>query len=339
MNNPRFEVTDQITPADPAKYDTINTGTFQFKTGDNVDAAFNQVLNASTNLETQVKPQLEPLDAISTLPVPEKVNDDYYSLPVSQLPTKGAFYPDITHIRIKRFGITQISNLFKARKIGSLRLLVSTVDSSLDGFSAFNLTEGDFQYIIYWHRLNSYKKNPLVVDFTCDNVQHISEVINKQQPEETLNNTSILNTSSFKEDFIDESKLEEFIKKFYDTWGLYLFPPRMEDVLEVTEKIENGEELDILEDYAKYINPGHIKDKVNAKTSNKKVHLRYELLKRLEKEGKVEPDTLWEIDEFMELCKHGVSEKVNVACKTCGHIKEVELVVDLLSFFRRDKRA
>ena len=78
---------------------------------------------------------------------------------------------DWSDIQIRRLNIEELRAIVRARVSGNLRHLVRAVDATISRH-AHELTVGDFWYLMYWHRLNSYKKSPFIIDWTCTDVQH-----------------------------------------------------------------------------------------------------------------------------------------------------------------------
>jgi hypothetical protein len=84
------------------------------------------------------------------------------------LPSLGKFYKDgKDSVLVSSFSVKQIKQLYSANLIKNEyekeANLVATIGESVHDFNVYELTVGDFEFIKYWIRLNTYKKSPITL--------------------------------------------------------------------------------------------------------------------------------------------------------------------------------
>lgn len=102
---------------------------------------------------------VEPLNEVKPVPT---------SSHIIELPSRGKFYAgNKSFITISPFITKHIYQLIGASKLKSEyeveRQVASTVNDVIADFDAFNLTTGDYEFVLYWLRLNSYVKSPYTI--------------------------------------------------------------------------------------------------------------------------------------------------------------------------------
>jgi hypothetical protein len=84
-----------------------------------------------------------------------------------ELPSRGVFYEGKSSIKVKPFSVKQIKQLVAASKTkdDSEResIVAETIAESVEDFDVYDLTVDDYEFLLYWLRLNSYKKAPYYV--------------------------------------------------------------------------------------------------------------------------------------------------------------------------------
>lgn len=91
------------------------------------------------------------------------------------LPSKCVLYPDIdpSNVYVRPFALPELDKIRVAQQTGKLRAMVQAIDNTLN-INAFDLTIGDFNRIMYWHRISSYPKRPLSIGWSCNDESHIA---------------------------------------------------------------------------------------------------------------------------------------------------------------------
>ena len=91
---------------------------------------------------------------------PSEVDDKYQSI---SLPSGFIFY-DFDTLKIRKFEIRDLAKMYKVMKNQSYSLFKEVIQGCIDRDINL-LTTGDFKYICYWLRLNSYPKSPMTVEW------------------------------------------------------------------------------------------------------------------------------------------------------------------------------
>jgi len=252
-----------------------------------------------------------------------------------QLPSKFIFYQFKT-ISIRRLRLPELKKLHRATVISDFKTLAEAVGQTIDR-PVFDLTLGDFWFILYWLRLNSYSRAPYIVNYQCSNPEHINltqdDVVLKDNSftklkeaptldPKTLSNSVIINQNSLEEITLDEPTIEPFLLDFHKRTNLYLFPMIVGDHAIVRKLIQDDKldpDLDYMYKYATSISPKH----------HGSLAERAALLEASD----ISPDDLYDIEVFQAMVNHGVNEKFVVTCKECKAVKTVTQSIDALAFF------
>lgn len=110
------------------------------------------------------------IEKIGAPQVSAKPFSDRQSL-IDGLPSNYLYYT-WSGLRIRPYVVNDLitmakfHRMAKTDKIGAMEVLISLVDSTISE-DVNELTLGDFEYLLYWLRLNSYTKTPLTVTWTC----------------------------------------------------------------------------------------------------------------------------------------------------------------------------
>lgn len=262
-----------------------------------------------------------------------EVNPEYVSI---NLPSLFTFYP------FKSFSLTtlkglHISKLHRANKESSLRALVEAIGSTFEpGISAMDLIPADFYYIMYWQRVNSYSKTPLIVEVLCTDMKHQTAVVegwrdpvtgelrrdeNNQvikPSKESLTIKEYLNSTTL--DVVDYTPID--YDKFADLDSRYpLGFERMRDVVEISEYVaeaDDASEFTFLASKAAFLLPTDA-----ART----------LKQRCDLVASMSPDDLALLSDYIDaITNFGVSEFANIKCKECGASTRVNISFDALTF-------
>ena len=92
--------------------------------------------------------------------VPNEVNDKYSNI---SLPSGFIFY-DFDTIRVRKFEIRDLAKMHRVMQNESYKMFKDVIQGCVD-VDINKLTSGDFKYICYWLRLNSYPKSPMTVEW------------------------------------------------------------------------------------------------------------------------------------------------------------------------------
>lgn len=89
---------------------------------------------------------------------------------IDGLPSNYRYY-DFKSLRIRPFVWADVRDLGIARSANRMQFLLEVVSRCID-VPLGDLTLGDFIYICYWLRLNSYPKSPVIVTWSCRKCKH-----------------------------------------------------------------------------------------------------------------------------------------------------------------------
>ncbi len=186
--------------------------------------------------------------------------------------------------------------------------------------SAYDLTLGDFYWLMYWQYVNSYKRLPKTVTWTCTNEEHMNRVGSGELAPDSLENVSEVKGSNLIEKKLDADAVNAFAQRFFDTWGLYLDLPRVSDLVETED--EKDPDADWYSKYTSVISREHY----GAQHKRRRDYLRGWFKQH------PDPDVLSDFEDWIDLTDHGVEERVKVTCQGCGVETQVDLRVTPLMF-------
>lgn len=222
----------------------------------------------------------------------------------------------------------------RAAKEKRLRYSVEALSATLEpNRSAFDLTPGDFFFLMYWQRVNSFSKSPMIITAYCENEDHLHSVYEGDEeddpdnpgekrlvkkPEDSLRIEQVLHNTTLDSKYAETVDLSGFTL----TQRYNLGVETMRDVVEATEILQDAEEVTedqlFLMKYAPFL-----------KTGPGQANLK-------EKMGVIEQmsaDDLTELEEYMgRVTQYGVSETANLTCKECGASVRVHIPIDALTF-------
>ena len=125
------------------------------------------------------------------------------------LPSNFVFYPFKT-LSIKPIGLNQQRKLSRGLSTGSMKTVVETINTCIDQ-DIYQLTIGDFWFLMFWLRINSFKKSTWKISFTCDSPRHLDAISNKECDASTLENVVEVTNTLIKEQqlqFTDQQLVE-----------------------------------------------------------------------------------------------------------------------------------
>jgi hypothetical protein len=250
------------------------------------------------------------------------------------LPSLFQFY-EFKQISCRTLKASHQAKFSRAHKEGKLRYVVEAISATLEpGLSAYDLSPLDFYFLMYWQRVNSFGKNPMVITAWCTNETHNEQVYqgydaddpdnpgqtkHSKKDEETLRTEIIVNSTTLETKYATAVDLSEFS----DLLSRYkLGAETMRDVVETTEMFQDEEEISeeiaFLLPYAAFLTTCEGQSNIKEK------------LKVVEN---MTPDDLADMDKYMKaVTDYGVTEQANVKCKECGSVTQVRIAFDPLTF-------
>lgn len=260
----------------------------------------------------------EPV-ALPHEPQPRSAKDPAYIDLTDSMPSKFMFYPFDT-LSIRPFTWGELKKMYKAVVTKDFNTLAEAVNSTIDR-NVFELTVGDFWFVMYWLRMNSFKKAPFTVKWSCHDENHHLRVRMGELETSTLSNDHVASMSNVKVLFADPTPIADLVALAKEEHGIHLYPATVADMVGTAKMLDNVEDAGELwlSKYASNINRQYgntLPDR----------------MKYLE-ENDISPDFGSCVDEFIVVANHGIIETVTVNCKGCGAPAEITVSVDALSFF------
>lgn len=229
-----------------------------------------------------------------TVAVAPRLNDMHFQEPGpkdsnyirEELPSHFVFY-DFKSLHIRKFKPSDASLIYRGMTEGKFSLIIDAIDNTIN-VDARKLTVGDFFYLMYWQRINSYPRKPLTIEWT-------SRYGNENKF--TVNNTSI----TIKSLEISTDKL-----KTYFDMGLTVPLVRDMEFLQVEELTPDEKWL---YERAQYVKGDSLREKITN-------------LDALSEDM----SSLSDIADFRELIEHGVIERVMVRDQKFDPEKAIEVL-------------
>jgi hypothetical protein len=219
------------------------------------------------------------------------------------------------------------AKFFRAAKESRTRHLVDAISTLLDpGVSAWDLSIQDFNWLLYWLRLNCFTKVPLMHQGVCTNKEHLRKVASKELPEQSLLSIHHINNTKLKETVFDSGVLDVFLANtdfnFLDNSPYKLHVACIADLVALEEdflSMPNFAEIEYLADFASLL-------------SNKE-GTRSSLRTRIEFVEQLTPDALNSLSEYRDLVStYGVVESVKFVCPECRAETETAVSISAHSF-------
>lgn len=199
-----------------------------------------------------------------------EANPDSNYLRVTDLPSNFIFY-DFDSFHIRPFQIRELSKIFRSAYEENVTHLIDAIDATTD-INVRMLTLGDFYFLMYMQRINSYPKSPYTISW-------VSRYGNDNKFQ--VNHTNI--QLKYLE---DKDKLQEYI-------DIGLTIPRVSD-MELVETENLNQEDKFLYEHAQYMPGATIEEK----------------LANLDKYQDL--SVISDINKFKQITDHGVTESVEV---------------------------
>ena len=286
-------------------------------------------------------------------------------------PSRCVFYPkNVLSIYVRRFDLADINALSSSKNAADLAGMIRAIGRTIN-IPIEILTQYDFKALCFWHRVNSFPRKPLQINYECPNIHHALKTKMEITPDMSqdeqddikdakqffknryvLNGLKDLNGSQFTEERYE--KLIEFYRdKERYSYPHVLLPATVGSMIEFTElaklQMRNAklQELDLNDQ-----NLETVLDELVSVTSDDIIvrlanHMPLsfgatllERMTNIKKAIETNPDKfgtefLDDLDMFDELVDHELSETVKTKCKYggCEHAIELNLEFDLFGFF------
>lgn len=283
------------------------------------------------------------------------------NLEAIDLPSGYMFY-DAEAINIRKFKYREFELITAAQEASSFRSLAEAIVRTTLGINGMELTYGDFTALMYYHKLRVNR--PYDIEWECDSDKHLDWVekgykgTNKEEliTPESLNRRSTIRRSKIKMINPDGDRLVKLFTRgrgseLFD--GLELYPPRLADVIDAEEAIEelnrralttgDEEEIDYQQlevetaklkyrnDLASLLHPTHGKTLAERRDYWMKW---LEANEADDNENGIDTGfVLAHMTEFREACHHTVEETATVKCEVCATEKELPILFSPTEFF------
>lgn len=262
------------------------------------------------------------------------------------LPSKFQFY-DFKHVSACTLKGSHQAKLNRAYTQNRLRFVVEAMGATLEpGVSAFDLTPGDFYFLMYWQKVNSFTKSPQIITTQCTDPDHLLKVAKKELSKDSLKIEQFLNSTTLDTKYADEFDLPALrlgLEKYN------LGAETMRDVVELTERLIDLSEAETekeVEGEEPFPVPGQVDNSEEDVAEYGWLASRAAFLKQATNDGRIlsladrckivgdmsveETDLL---EKYMQaVTTYGVEEYATIKCKECSASKRVKISFDALTF-------
>lgn len=202
--------------------------------GDSATPSLTALFNNDGGDAPRVIPRLPVAPSVNTNAA-QQINQMVRGAVPMTLPSRQASYGKM-NISITRLNVASVRDIIRASATQSIRLLVSTLGSTIHGFDIMSMSEVDFHYTMYWHRMNSYKKLPFVVPWTCTDKEHVARITQNLAPAKSLKNSTMVNASTLEIRELDDMAYQNMSAAFLQEYGLKVGLPTVRDMVTVVEQ-------------------------------------------------------------------------------------------------------
>lgn len=285
-------------------------------------------------LDAQIKkppvPAREPniSKSASRMEGPKDSNMESIGLP------SGFRYYSFKVLYIRKLTVSDLLKIYDARTRKNFRHFVEAISNTLHNASAFDLTFEDFWYVLYWHRLNSYRKSPFVLEWQCTNEAHLEEIVQGKKKPDSIFQSEILNKSKLAVKDLDVESIRGIEEDLFAEYHVKLTPILMHSYVEAMEEDEKEADNEAKRKAGEDVperNPsiGHL-NRYASQISTEHGETLEE--RRLFLEHVPDPELLVDMERYIEALEYGVIETFKVKCKECGAEVEVANSIDALTF-------
>jgi hypothetical protein len=280
----------------------------------------------SVRPERQVK-----MERVETVPVitphptpiaePEGISID--------LPSRFHYY-GFKDLYVKPFKAFHLAKLSKGNETGSLQIIAEACSSVLSTSTgetnvAFDLTMADFNYVLYWLRMNSFSKPQIRFSSECQDPAHLADVEAGKKDKESLIIHTTCTESDITINYLDSAPNPQTYSIMFEDQNLVLSPETLGDSIDFLDSPNwQDEEYQYIARIAAVLPKKLVID-------NNLVKLR--LADRIKIAKELTADQAQLAFEFAELVDaYGVVEIVTTKCIGCGASGQVKIAVDAPSF-------
>lgn len=263
--------------------------------------------------------------------VPKEIYNDHRFVDMGDLPT--GFGPYLQHnvsaIYVRPFCVRELSLLNMGSSLGHSGIghIIRAVDMAIS-CDVNMLTDGDFEYIMAWLRLNSYPKAPSLVQWTCKKVNVVEKKGRAFRTEPQLQSMSVRDLARLGLEFeVCNAQNNEIvhnvasdIETFDDSDLTMVYEdldfPRVGTMVELYSLLKTDPEAEHHAKYARWVKAGDtLKQKMQILTEQKTF------------------DQYNRISECMQRYAHGIKESMQLRCRTCGNKVPYVAKPNVLTFF------
>lgn len=183
-----------------------------------------------------------------------------------EIPSRGIFYPDkSSSLMVSALTVKQVREVYAASTMQDIynkeAQIIAALGDSIKSRSIYDLTLGDYDFIRYWIRLNTYKKTPLTITWKYrtdptnpESIKEVVSVISGSELETIEIEKHFVRDKRFAfttvRDYLDMLKMDSPDDKYIASWAGYLVGNTLE---EKVEKLSRMEAADIIPDIRDYI--------------------------------------------------------------------------------------
>lgn len=185
---------------------------------------------------------------------------------IDGLPSNYLYY-EWTSLKIRPYVVNDLITMAKfhrtakSDKHAAMATLISLVDSTIDR-SVYELTLGDFEYLLYWLRLNSYTKTPLTVTWTCPACRdRLLTSLRKNDPKVELTDKQKSELRQVQRLMKTDLEIQELETRYElpDGFGI----ARMADYLPYLKEVEQNPDSEEVARAAMYLSGGTYAERLN----------------------------------------------------------------------------
>jgi regulator of RNase E activity RraB len=241
----------------------------------------------------------------------------------------GFRYYSFKVLYVRKLVVADLLKIYDARVRKNFRHFVEAISNTLHNVSAFDLTFEDFWYVLYWHRLNSYRKSPFVLEWQCTETKHLDAIIAGEKKPESVFQSEILNKSKLTVNDLKVDQVLPLEEEFFSEYGIRLTPIYMHSYIEAMEEDEKEEESVKADNPARDASISHL-NRYASQISP--IHGETIADRRRFLEDYPDPEVLQSMEQYIDALEYGVVETFKVKCKECGAEVEVANSIDALTF-------
>jgi hypothetical protein len=215
-------------------------------------------------------------------------NDAEFNYERIDLPSNGLLYPN--EIFIRPLSVPDLIDLHPARKVDPVTkqfnqtLMLDVLSRTIKNMDIRDLHIGDFRFVFYWLKINSYTKTPLTVTY-------LSKYGNR--------NKAVVKKSDIKIQTLDDDSINDYLEQGF-------IAPRIRDGEEFQSYLQSKNLGDSEEDLKQ-------KDQMEYAFSFMQFIEGDSIEEKIENFSKLTPDNLVDIIQFSKkLSKYGIIETVEV---------------------------